>query len=193
MKKPTILIIEDNPRVDDHLRDHLLSNRAGTIESSRLDVPCGTIMEYEPDLVIVSSSAANYQQALNTFRRIRLADMVIPIMMITDRSSEAQVLAALRSGINDFLSEPYSRIEFITCLKRLLPDGYHQKDTTILRNRIIGKSQSIREIREYLLRVADTDCTVLTTGEPAQKHGYNIAKEKEAWQTAHVQSWRYAV
>jgi len=193
MRKPTILIIEDKPPVDDHLRDHLLSNRAGTIESSRLGVPCGTIMEYEPDLVIVSSSTTNYQQALNTVRQIRLADKVIPIMMITSISSEAQVLAAFRSGINDFLSGPYSRIELITCLKRLLPNGYHQKDTTILRNRIIGESQSIREIREYLLRVADTDCTVLITGETAPKHGYNIEKEKEVWQTAYVQPWRYAV
>jgi DNA-binding NtrC family response regulator len=93
--------------------------------------------------------------------RLRQTGVRIPILAVTTNGSEAEAAAALRTGVNDYFQLPSSAEQFMAALAARLPRE-HQEDSAW---RLLGRSRSIRELREYLPQVAASECNVLITGE----------------------------
>lgn len=126
----------------------------------------------EPDLVVMGSSRKSSRDQLKVAGQIRQRNSTVPLILITRHSSEAQVIAALRAGFNDYFKVPFSYEDLITSVKRKLLCFSRQS----LTNRkivpgfsndqpMIGNSAPMREIKAYLLKVAATDSSVFITGE----------------------------
>ncbi len=126
----------------------------------------GVIQNRKPALVILDSS-----DDLKITEQIRRQNKNIPIILITRQSSEARVLAALRAGVNDYFTLPFSHDTFAASVRRLLLNTseltqeilpaagqYHTQP-------MIGRSPVMDQIKAYLLKIAKTDSTVLITGE----------------------------
>jgi DNA-binding NtrC family response regulator len=120
------------------------------------------------DLVITCSIRENVQKSLQLVQKIRQYNKTIPILFITEQSSEQIAIAALRAGVNDYYKIPFSNDSLRTGINhllknpdnRLMPEDSFQVDHTI-----IGHSLGIQEVKDYIKRVAATDSTVLITGE----------------------------
>jgi DNA-binding NtrC family response regulator len=120
------------------------------------------------DLVITCSIRDDVQKSLQLVQKIRQYNKIIPILFITEQSSEQIAIEALRAGVNDYYKVPFSndslRAGINHLLKntdnRLMPEDSFQVDHTI-----IGHSLGIQEVKDYIKRVAATDSTVLITGE----------------------------
>jgi DNA-binding NtrC family response regulator len=121
-----------------------------------------------PDLFITCSIKEDVQKSLQLVQKIRQYNKSLPILFITEQSSEQIAIAALRAGVSDYYKIPFSNDSLRAGINNLLrnvdnrlrPEDYFQVDHTI-----IGHSRGIQEVKDYIKRVAAIDSTVLITGE----------------------------
>lgn len=131
------------------------------------------VLSKQYDCIIISLSQKNISDKLKLVEQIRSEDRKIPIILITRYSSEANAIAALKAGINDYFKEPFSYEELVASIKRNLVYfsqqslSEHNEGVKDQRNdkSIIGESKVIQEIKSYIQKVAILDSTVLITGE----------------------------
>jgi DNA-binding NtrC family response regulator len=121
-----------------------------------------------PDLIITCSMEKDTQQSILLVRNMRRFSQNIPILFITEKSSEQLAIDAFRAGVNDYYKIPFSTNSLRASLNRFLKNSDTPgKSLGLSRNdqKIIGKSLKIKEIKNYIERVAAADSTVLITGE----------------------------
>ena len=167
-----VLILGDQREIPKLVRGQLAQVGCRIVEC-----PLGTdgvtaVQETHPDLVIVGLSAVDSPDGLDAARHMRRSGVQIPILAVTARSSEAQAIAALRIGVNDYFQLPSAADEFIAAVEERLPnmkrttgsekDGVAAPDVA---RRFVGRSESVRKLRQFLPQVAASDCNVLITGE----------------------------
>ena len=183
MLYPTLLVIKSDEKRFQQLKKLLEPKRYRlTAIASSQDSDIATHFQREkPDLVIVCSSDVNTNDGLQAAAEIRRQDRSVPIILVTQFSSEARAIAALRAGINDYFKVPYSGKSLLNSIARHLPGSTVTKDNgdrtetatscPYYQRPLIGDSKSMKDLMAYLHKVAPTDSTVLVTGETGTGKG----------------------
>ena len=116
-----ILIVEDSPEICELL--HFSLSRAGfnVNEVETGEQALGYLDNKMPDLLIVDWMLPG-MSGVDLARRLRKEDLTaqIPILMLTARTDEADVLKGFDSGVDDYMSKPFSPRELIARIKALL-------------------------------------------------------------------------
>ena len=88
--------------------------------------------------MIISSSEDNNRDGLKTVAQIRRQDREVPLFLITRKSSEARVIAALRAGITEYFKWPVSYEDLIASINRNI--SYHKRSLqeTVIDEPMIG-------------------------------------------------------
>src|SRR5438093_6349258 len=71
-------------------------------------------------LVIVGASPADEALVLASVGEIRAIDRRVPLILMADTESESLAVAALRSGMTDYLRRPVSVDTIAACVRRCL-------------------------------------------------------------------------
>ena len=175
MLHPTLLVFKSDEKRFQQLKKLLESKPYRLLEASQ-DSDIATHLEREkPDLVILCSSNVSNGDGLQAAAEIRRRDHNLPIILVTQFSSEARAIAALRAGINDYFKVPYSDKSLLESIARHLPGsavtkGYGARTETAAscpyyHQPLIGDSKSMKDLMTYLHKIAPTDSTVMVTGE----------------------------
>ena len=99
------------------------------------------------------------------------AGQAVPVIVVSGHGNVETAVEAVRKGAYDFLEKPLDRARLLVTLQncldlqRLLAEkealkargGYHAP--------LIGECPQMREVRDFIAKVAPTDATVLVTGE----------------------------
>ncbi len=175
MKNPTILIAESDEILCQNLKSRLLPHEFDVIEVPDETGVLKSFQSWKPDLIIIGASKKRNRNELNTVKEIRQKDTKIPLILVTRHSSEARILASFRAGVNDYfkISTLTSYENLVKSIRRNLrkishqPLAGHKRIAPNLNSSpaMIGKSTQMQEIKEYLVKVATTDSTLLVTGE----------------------------
>lgn len=124
-----------------------------------------------PSLIVIRPAKDGTWEGLDLAKRVRRRDLTLPIILVSDRSSEERAIAALRQGLNDYFKEPCTCNELMASIHRILfsrsatpkegtlPDRWHLDD------RIVAKSAQMLRVEAYLLQLSATDSNVLISGE----------------------------
>ena len=104
-----ILLIEDDDRVVAALTPAL--NRANLHVERAATAAEALIRLDDPDLILLDMGLPD-QDGLALCRQIRSASDV-PIIAVTARREESMVVAALRSGVDDYVTKPYRLAELM--------------------------------------------------------------------------------
>ena len=173
MDRPAILIVAIDQRAHHKTREHLGAQGFEVIEESGIAGALQSIQIRNPVMVIVGPSEQDAWDELEIAGQIRQVAKTLPFILINRHSSEARAIAALRSGVNDYFTVPFSCRELLASIRKLLTE--FPKSTSSARrpscsthngeSRLVGESEEMREIEAYLPKVANTDSTVLITGE----------------------------
>ena len=120
-----ILLIEDDIKISDLVKDSLLDE--GYIVDQAFDGEEGyfKILENQPDLIILDIMIPK----MNGFKvcaKVREHGVVSPILMLTAKSGEYDVEEGLDTGANGYLRKPFSMIELLARVRKLL-----QKDRAL--------------------------------------------------------------
>ncbi|HJZ89113.1 MAG TPA: sigma-54 dependent transcriptional regulator [Polyangia bacterium] len=97
-----------------------------------------------------------------------------PVLVLTGHGSVAECVTAMRAGAANFLTKPFHVVELEAAVRRLLGERSPDREATekgapARRGRpqvaLLGESPRLTYVLELVGRVAETDATVLITGE----------------------------
>ena len=110
-----ILIVDDDPQIRRVLRSSLTKQDCTCLEARNGEEALEKIARSNPDLILLDYNMP-HMNGLETCRAIR-ASWDTPIIMLTVRDSEADIVAALDAGADDYISKPYRTPELMARLR----------------------------------------------------------------------------
>lgn len=115
---PTILIVEDEPKLAALVADYLKSTHYQTqiIADGRAVVPA--VKAWTPDLILLDLMLPG-RDGLDVCRELRTFTDT-PIVMVTARVEEIDRLLGLELGADDYICKPYSPREVVARIKAIL-------------------------------------------------------------------------
>ena len=104
---------------------------------------------------------------LEVLRRIRALPAPPPVAVLTAVPTAANTIEAMRLGAIDHLAKPVGRADLAVLLSGLLaePDAPPPTEAPVPEGEMVGASAALREVQKTIGRLADSDATVLITGE----------------------------
>jgi two-component system NtrC family response regulator len=111
---------------------------------------------------------------LALLREVRARDDAMPVILITAHGDIEMAVEAMQAGASDFLTKPFERERLAQKIERAARLPRLQRENRVLREQlggrftfdnIVGASPAMRELFEWMGRVAPRDATVLILGE----------------------------
>ena len=113
-----VLVVEAHPGTRDALRDLLTAANyrfVGAETASRGETDA---QAHKPDLLIANLELPD-RDGIELISRVR-AWSAVPVIALSSHSSEAQKIAALDAGADDYVTNPFSAAELLAFYKALL-------------------------------------------------------------------------
>jgi DNA-binding response OmpR family regulator len=121
MNRDKILIIEDDPTMQRVLKDNFefSSYEVRTVSDGAKGIQA--VFEFKPDLILLDIMLPRIS-GFDVCRRIRLEGLTTPIIMLTAKSQESDIVLGLNLGADDYVAKPFS-VEILlarvnACLRR---------------------------------------------------------------------------
>ena len=116
-----ILIVEDEPEIRELLNFSLARAGFRVTEAESAESALQKLFDQLPDLVIVDWMLPG-MSGVDLAKRIRKDELTssLPLLMLTARSEESDVLKSFDSGIDDYMSKPFSPKELVARIKALM-------------------------------------------------------------------------
>ena len=107
MPADKILIIEDDPTMQEALRDNFEFGGYTVHVASDGRAGLKAALAHQPDLILLDIMLPGIN-GFDVCRRIRGEGLTIPIIMLTAKSQESDVIRGLDLGADDYVTKPFS-------------------------------------------------------------------------------------
>ena len=114
----TVLVVEDEPLINQAVGDRLRAEGHGVVSAYDGPGAVAAYDEHQPDLVVLDVMLPGFD-GLEVCRRIQQRRPV-PVLMLTARDDEADVLVGLGVGADDYLTKPFRMRELVARVAALL-------------------------------------------------------------------------
>ena len=115
MNKPLILVVEDDGTVRNLIATTLKSNEYRYLTATDGGSAITAASNQQPDIVLLDLGLPD-MDGVEVIRRIRCWSLM-PIIVISARSEDADKIAALDAGADDYLTKPFSVAELLARLR----------------------------------------------------------------------------
>ena len=115
MNKPLILVVEDDATVRNLITTTLKSNDYRYITAPNGESALAAVTTQQPDIVFLDLGLPDLD-GVEIIKRIRSWSQM-PIIVISARSEDADKIAALDAGADDYLTKPFSVAELLARLR----------------------------------------------------------------------------
>ena len=167
-----VLIVDDEKALRDGLSDAVRDLGYAPVVASSGREALAVAAETNPDAALLDLRMPD-MDGLQVLTRLRseAGGAKLPVAIITAYATAANTIEAMRLGAFDHLTKPVGRDDLASLLARMLrsrapraiepapvdPDGVPED--------LVGSSHSMREVQKTIGVVADSDATVLISGE----------------------------
>ncbi len=115
---PTILVVDDEPRIVQLVRDYLEHGGFGVLVATDGPTALRTARTARPDLVVLDLGLPGLD-GLDVVRALR-REGEVPIIVLTARTEESDKLVGLELGADDYLTKPFSPKELVARVRAVL-------------------------------------------------------------------------
>ena len=121
MRKATILVIEDDKDIVELVRYNLEREGFRVLDAADGEQGLAAVIRQKPDLVLLDLMLPGVD-GLEVCRRIRAHDELrsTPVVILTAKGEESDVVIGLELGADDYLAKPFSPRELVARLKAVL-------------------------------------------------------------------------
>jgi DNA-binding NtrC family response regulator len=173
MTKLAILIVEPQASVRQRLKTLLLPY-GSVVEALEPTDAIGIFQRQSPDLILMNASLQSAHDGLALAHHIRKQDSMMPLILLTANGSEELAIAALRTGVNDYVKLPVVPEELLSRVRVQL-SSLHRSSASVSSKTtaasrpsgpyLVGDSPAMQQIKAYIEKVGASDSNVLITGE----------------------------
>lgn len=114
-----ILVVDDEPRIRDLIREHLQHSGYTCSEAGDGSQALSILSQGGIDLVILDIMMP-FMDGMTCLREMRSRKITTPVIMLTARSEEYDKLAGLEGGADDYVVKPFSPRELVARVKAVL-------------------------------------------------------------------------
>jgi len=114
----TVLIVDDEPEIVRLVRDYLERAGFAVVVAGDGGAALHAVRRHRPDLVVLDLGLPGVD-GLDVARTLR-RDADVPIIMLTARSEEADRVAGLELGADDYVPKPFSPRELVARIRAVL-------------------------------------------------------------------------
>ena len=167
-----VLVVDDEEIIRDSLSYVLEKEGYEIHKAENGKIAYDKMIENHFDLVITDIEMP-VMKGTELLEKIKTLDAQTSVIMITAYGSLDTAITALRNGANDYILKPVEFDELLFKAKRLFEVKDLLLENKILREEIhrkydfeniVGKSSNIKKVYEMIEAVAETDTTVLISG-----------------------------
>ena len=113
-----ILLVEDDPTINQTVADRLRAEGFDVVQAYDGPGAVAAHLEHRPDLVVLDVMLPGFD-GLEVCRRIQ-AERPVPVLMLTARDDETDLLVGLGVGADDYLTTPFRMREVVARIRALL-------------------------------------------------------------------------
>ena len=172
-ERTTVLVIDDDPGIREYLETLAARQGYGVYSAEDGETALAGLDQVRPDVITLDAVLPGID-GLETLRRLKQRAPEIPVIMLSGHGQARTIVEAMRLGAADFLRKPFEVEELELAFSRALENRALEEEVRSLRGRVRsdvdgllmgGDSPKMREVKEIIEQVADTDITVLVRGE----------------------------
>ena len=168
MPKSLIVVIEDERDIQDMIAYNLQREGYEVVTAERGDEGLALVQDKRPDLIILDLMLPGLD-GLSVCQSIRLdtTTQEIPIIVLSAKSEEADIVIGLGLGADDYIPKPFSPKELLARVKAILRRGGNHlqkaKDTLVHEGIRVDLMRHQVFLNDEELRLTATEFGLLTT------------------------------
>ncbi len=119
--RATVLLVEDEPAQRELLAYNLAAEGYEVLTATQGEEALALISEHAPDIIVLDWMMPRVS-GLEVCRRLkaRSATRDVPVLMLSARSDEVDMVRGLETGADDYVSKPYALAELMARIRALL-------------------------------------------------------------------------
>ncbi len=170
MIKDKILIIDDERGIRSSLKG-ILEDEGYSIKTANTGEDCLKLIEWQNFDLILLDIWLPEMDGIEVLKKIKTMDENPQVVMISGHGTVETAVKATKLGAYDFLEKPLSLEKVVLTVKNALRQKRLEEENIQLRQKIkvkhhlIGKSPSIKKLRDEIKKTAPTNGGVLIYGE----------------------------
>jgi DNA-binding response OmpR family regulator len=119
MARARILVVEDEEPIRQGLLDVLIFHGFAAAGAASGEAGLAAVVARPPDLVILDVMLPGLD-GLEVCRRLRAAQADLPILMLTAKGAEEDIVAGFNAGADDYVCKPFSLRELMVRVEAIL-------------------------------------------------------------------------
>lgn len=167
--KPTILVLDDEKNIRASIEIALEAEGYHVLSAHDPAAAMRTVHERIVDLLLLDIRLGEID-GLAFYRKLQSDGINVPVIFISGHATLTEAAQAVKLGGFDFLEKPFTTEKLAVSVRRCLEYMQLERRVRAAEARshvpqIVGDSPSVRKLVSEILRVAETNATVLITGE----------------------------
>jgi len=114
-----LLLVEDDPEILEQLARRLSREGFGIVTASTATAALDSLADADIDLVVLDVGLPDFS-GFELCRRLRSAHPMLPVVMLTARSDELDVLTGFDAGADDYIVKPFRMAELVARVRARL-------------------------------------------------------------------------
>lgn len=181
MTAEKILIVDDEPEAIENCRRILSRHRYHCVVEADSNRALAVIERERPQVLLTDLRMPGLD-GIGLLKAAKHIDSTIKVVLLTAYASIQTAVVSMRYGAFDYLAKPFTGQELRTVVRRALGQeedeasprdgvrsapakGPAERGTTAEEGVLIGNSAAIQRVREIVERVAETEASLLISGE----------------------------
>ena len=125
-----VLLVEDDERISEPLIRVLRAEAFDVVHVAAGRPALASVANAVPDLVLLDLTLPDID-GLDVCRKLRADHPDLPVIMLTARAEEMDVIVGLNAGADDYVAKPFRLAELVACIHARLRIGQHHAENLV--------------------------------------------------------------